>query len=276
MHTDCQSLLTIAEQGAQKAGEADKPLARAWRFIAGTLDGDISSLVRDGRLVWMPAHLSMASIGVTSKSNRKELTALDWRANRLVDALAKQAAAQRQAPESLTRLLKSAKVAVKHAAALLGEVTHAANNHKVVVNRPDGRVVTQVLRDATPKPPQSAAASGKAGSLTAEARLETCEPLGEAKPGPEAQDQCVRGDAAASRPSWFQPRKRTVAAVLVAKRRRLDDVAATRRCVEEMALAARPDAPSGPSDRLSAAERMAQLRERVLARIETQPMAVPR
>ena len=83
-------------------------------------------------------------------------------------------------------------------------------------------------------------------------------------------------NAAASRPSWFQPRKRTVAAVLVAKRRRLDDVAATRRCVEEMALAARPDAPSGPSDRLSAAERMAQLRERVLARIETQPMAVPR
>ena len=96
----------------------------------------------------MPAHQTTAAIGTRVLSNGERLSALDWRANRLVDALAKQAAAQRQAPKAITRLLVSARVAVRHAASLLGQVTHAANNCKMEVVLPDGSSAQRVCRDA--------------------------------------------------------------------------------------------------------------------------------
>ena len=57
------------------------------------MDGSINRLAKDGLLVWMPAHQTSAAIGVQTLSNGDKLSATDWRANRLVDALAKQAAA---------------------------------------------------------------------------------------------------------------------------------------------------------------------------------------
>jgi hypothetical protein len=113
----------------------------------------------------MPAHQSLSAIGERQLSNNKLLTVIDWRANRLVDALAKMAAARMRAPQGLRALLESGSLAAKHAAALLGVVTHAANNHKVPHMRPDGTLVTKTLRDAqqperkcrkrreSPKPP---------------------------------------------------------------------------------------------------------------------------
>ena len=81
-------------------------------------------------------------------SNGKLLTGVDWRANRLVDALAKNAAATVRAPREVRCLLESGKAAVKHDAAMLAVVTHCANNHKVPVQRPDGTWGTRVTRDA--------------------------------------------------------------------------------------------------------------------------------
>ena len=43
-------------------------------------------------LRWMPAHTAEGSIGRVTTSDGTMLTALEWRANRLVDALAKSAA----------------------------------------------------------------------------------------------------------------------------------------------------------------------------------------
>ena len=154
LRTDCLSLLRTAEGGLSKAVAANRPLARIWGRIGCSLDADITCLVRDEKLVWVPAHQTTAAIGNKELSNGQMLTAVDWRANRLVDALAKQAARERQAPPAITRLLTSGKVAVNHAAALLGEVTHAANHCSVQVHHPDGSTSVKICRDAQ-KPAQA-------------------------------------------------------------------------------------------------------------------------
>ena len=127
-------------------------LARVWSNIACALDWKIEQLVSTKTLVWMPAHLTDAAIGNISKSNRKLVTATDWRANRLVDGLAKHAAAQGAAPKSSTALIESAESLVKHAAAQLAVATFNANNHQVPKVKPDGTVTYCTIRDAQPAP----------------------------------------------------------------------------------------------------------------------------
>ena len=96
----------------------------------------------------MPAHPPLSAIGNEVVSNGRLLTGVDWGANRLVDALARQAAASVQAPKTVRCLLKSGQVAVKHFAALLAVVTHAADNHSVEFQFPDGSTGTRTVRDA--------------------------------------------------------------------------------------------------------------------------------
>ena len=117
-------------------------------MIGTKLDGNIEVLVQDGLLVWMPAHQPLAAIGTKRMSNGKLLTAVDWRSNRLVDVLAKQAAATREAPRAVYLLLESAQAAVRHASALLGRVTVAANHHEVSTTQGDGTEKVVVQRDA--------------------------------------------------------------------------------------------------------------------------------
>ena len=71
------------------------------------MDGNIATLVEDGQLVWMPAHQPLRAIDSETLSNGNLLTGVDWRANRLVDALAKMAATTGKAPYAITRLLES-------------------------------------------------------------------------------------------------------------------------------------------------------------------------
>ena len=260
IRTDCQSLLTIAEEGTNKALGADKPLARAWTIIAAALDGDVASLIRDGRLAWLPAHQAMGAIGVRRLSNGRRMTAIDWRANRLVDALAKLAAAMRQAPMAVLRMLRSGDAAVRHAAALLGEVTHAANNHRTVVTKLDGSQVEILVRDAQPKD----VSSSKVG---AKPKASLLQPL-----SAEAPVLCSSSQLASLDVQWGrQPARSSVkAARAVAKRRRAEDEAATRRRVEEIASACiRPTCPDGPLGP-TASDRRSGVRERVLARLAGQ------
>ena len=152
LKTDCQALLVTATEGVHKATAADKILARIWNGIAGALDGDVHRLVRDRLLTWLPAHQSSAAIGNRLLSNGREMSAADWRANRLVDALAKQAASIRQAPQAITSIIGSGRAASRHAAALLGQVTHAANHCQVSEELPDGTIVVKTRRDTAPRP----------------------------------------------------------------------------------------------------------------------------
>ena len=152
MRTDCLSLLTTASVGVARATDPRKALARIWCHIAATVDGELEQLAADNLLVWLPAHQSMASVGEAKLSSGARLSQLDWRANRLVDGLAKAAAARRQPPLAVTRVLKWGREAVVHAAQLLGRVTHQANNHKVLEVGPDGVQATRTYRDSADAP----------------------------------------------------------------------------------------------------------------------------
>jgi len=148
MRTDCLVLLRVARAGLSEATKSSRPLAKIWEGIGHALDGNIQALVDSGALVWMPAHQGLGAIGNSSLSNGRTLTAVDWRANRLVDILAKLAASTREAPKSVARLLKSAQRAVRYTAAMLGNATREANHHGIDEVQDGGKVVRMFKRDA--------------------------------------------------------------------------------------------------------------------------------
>ena len=150
--TDCLGLVNTARQGTPAAMTSKKHLARVWKHIANSLDGKLEVLTQGNALVWMPAHRSATAIGNARKSNHKFVTARDWRANRLVDGLAKHAASQGAAPQSTVDLINSAEFLARHAAAQLAVATYNANNHFTTKVKPDGTVVGCTLRDSQPAP----------------------------------------------------------------------------------------------------------------------------
>ena len=146
MRTDCQALIATAAAGIRTATEPRKALARIWILICSALDGEIQQLGDNSTLIWMPAHSAATAIGEAKRSDGARVTSVDWRANRLSDDLAKQAAAWSQPPSAVCRLIKSGFEAVRHAARLLGAVTYEANNHKVHEVDADGNCKTKVAR----------------------------------------------------------------------------------------------------------------------------------
>ena len=100
-------------------------------------------------LKWMPAHGATNTIGRELDSNGHTLTTVEWRANRLVDALAKMAAKQRRLPTKLTQFVDTAAEAVEFYAARLGRVTFEANHFQRDVVLADGTTTHTTMRDST-------------------------------------------------------------------------------------------------------------------------------
>jgi hypothetical protein len=165
MRTDCLALITTAAAGIRKATDPRKTLARIWVLISNALDGDIQILGDNSSLIWLPAHTAPSAIGEAKRSDGARVTHIDWRANRLGDGLAKQAAAIGQPPSAVVRLLTSAYEAVRHAARLLAAVTYEANNHKVHEVDSEGNCSTKVVRDSQDKPRSKASASSSSARL---------------------------------------------------------------------------------------------------------------
>ena len=112
------------------------------------MDGDITSLHTNNLLVWQPAHQSVLSIGQRKGSDGHKVSTKDWRANRLVDAIAKQGAEMFRASIATRALVASARMANIHAACNLGRITFAANNHRVDSMDEFGNTVTTICRDS--------------------------------------------------------------------------------------------------------------------------------
>ena len=163
LRTDCMALLSAAASGTARVTHHSRPLARIWKAIGFTLGCDVVTLVKNELLAWMPAHQSLRTIGEAKLSNGRRLTAIDWRSNRLVDALAKVAAKEMQASKDTLSLLASAEAAAGHAAALLGVVTHAANNHVRFELNDDGSTSRKVMRDSVDRPRHSRASARDTG-----------------------------------------------------------------------------------------------------------------
>ena len=100
------------------------------------------------RTTWMPAHGGVHTIGVARDSRGKPITAVMWRANRLVDFLAKSAAAGQRLPPQITRDLISMRLLARYSLAKLGAVTREANHHAMIVDNGDGTVKTRIKRDS--------------------------------------------------------------------------------------------------------------------------------
>jgi hypothetical protein len=148
-------------------------LARIWVCIADIMNGDLTALERTNLLVWQPAHQTVQSIGQRHGSDGKKITTVDWRANRLVDALAKQAAEQVRATKEARELICSGREAVRHAACKLGQITFAANNHTVERLGEDGKMHTETRRDSQDAPKR------KPTARNTEAEVVACMPCPE-------------------------------------------------------------------------------------------------
>ena len=91
----------------------------------------MASLVSEGRLVWMAAHQPMATVGENKRSDRVRVTLNDWRANSLVDALAKVAAQSVLTTKGMVYFLKSATTLARNQLGNLAQAIYAANHHRV-------------------------------------------------------------------------------------------------------------------------------------------------
>ena len=149
--TDCLSVVKSSEHAATLAKAATCPLARTWALLASPLE-DLQT-----PLVWSPAHLSLQEACTRTKSDGCYMTFRDWRANRLVDVLAKKGAGWHRRPRELRTQADAAMAAASHALVLLGVVTKCANHHQVTGH--DGRVT--VLRDSKPTPWHERYVSGR-------------------------------------------------------------------------------------------------------------------
>jgi hypothetical protein len=148
MRTDCLSLITTAQAGAERATGAGRILARIWLLIANRLDGNLDCLADHKMLVWQPAHLTLAALGVARLSDGTKLTPVDWRANRLVDQLAKMSAQWGVDSKHVTAFLDKAWLATQQAACTLGNVTYLANNFVAPFVGEDGSTIQRVYRDS--------------------------------------------------------------------------------------------------------------------------------
>ena len=101
----------------------------------------------------MPSHTSPHAIASVRSSDGEYITPVMWRANRLADALAKTAAAAHRLPGWVPRLVASASTWVKHQAAKLGAVTHAAKKFLVTRVDEEGASTKLVLRDSSARRP---------------------------------------------------------------------------------------------------------------------------
>ena len=174
-------------------------------------------------------------IGERQLPDGTRLTAVDWRANRLADALAKRAAARFALPKDAQDLLASGASAVRYVAGILGRATWGANNCKVTKVDEHGNRSVVTVRDATPAP-----------------RVYTTKAAAEPKvPQPPPLPKVF------SHKPWVEP-KAVSAAVATRKRRREASEERLRSRVQDI----------GDSLRLrsgqSAVSRMAALRARVL------------
>jgi hypothetical protein len=264
--TDCLNLVRGLESGRAAVTDAASPLARIWADIFRSLDDECCQQRTITNLRWMPAHGAQHSIGVATKSDGVAISPLDWRANRLVDALAKLAAQESKVPKEALELADSATAAVSFAMAKLGAVTHAANHFPVETVLPDGTITKSLKRDSTACRPGATAYKRDRGPIVVARPCSVA-----ATPCPDAQPGVSLQAAAppCRRNLSVQSSKRT------RKRKACDLECAQELAFQEMwrANMAKRSLRSTPTGNGTA--RFAALRERVAAREAAQRPSAP-
>ena len=258
--TDCLGVVDQIARGFGDATSARRPLARLWKLMAVALDNLIPEDWPHGRLKWMPAHRSRAAIGTARRSDGEFVSYIDWRCNRLVDALAKVAAHRSRAPALLRTLLRDASQAVEYSAAVLGMATKGANSCVETAWRDDGSACSVTRRDALPIPYNARGRGvrpGAASRTRAPTETQGAEPL--PPPPPTSTEEAAAEQASAARLD-HQRTAKTRARQLAQQKVEEAETRAHQTWLRDKA--AEPSrAPT--ADRRSGAERLAALRRRV-------------
>ena len=147
--TDCLGVLRGLQEGSAAATNGKRLNARIWRNISLTLEGTPWDRAAE-RLLWMPAHGGRSSIGRARRSDGEAVTLANWLGNRLVDALAKAAAARSRVPARTRDLVATAAKAYSFCASKAGVATYKSNNCAHTAAGDDGQLRQQRLRDALP------------------------------------------------------------------------------------------------------------------------------
>ena len=148
--TDCLALLHAARAGPAFAARANNTDARIWKQIAEYTGGCFKDLT--AAMVWMPSHTSNADGSYRIKSNGSSITTAEWRANQLADSLAKRGALVSPLREEADKLIRAAGEAILQSASRLGVVTLAANAHIVEGVKDDGTAFSIAKRDSSAMP----------------------------------------------------------------------------------------------------------------------------
>jgi hypothetical protein len=261
--TDCLGILDELERGSVHACSAARPLARLWVMVFGALDGSVGSRLRDGTFTWMPSHGNPGTIGISLRSDGQPITAIDWRANRLADALAKNAARGQRLARQARRFILDAAAAVEFAATRVGTTSYASNNCMRDVVLPDGTSTRVCCRDSTARrpnrprqrarmPADSAAADVAAPQQHAPAGVELGSQIG------SSRQKRSRGASSSAAPRSLRQRR---AACRRAQEEAMNEQADARfRQLRHMRLQLVPGCEGDARERLDA------LRDRVLAR----------
>ena len=99
-------------------------------------------------LVWMPAHKTIRAVGEVKLSDGSRMTLIDWRANRLADAIARRCAHLSAVPSPVAAMLRLAADVLRTEAGTLGAVTKAANRHRVPITTDGGHHTSVIRRDS--------------------------------------------------------------------------------------------------------------------------------
>ena len=156
--TDCLDILLSLLRGLDYATGPSRPQARLWKLIALAMDHHCPADLVQQKILWIPSHTARATVGFTLRSDGTLVTKVDWRANRLVDVLARHAANRHRVPQATRELLNLARETVEFYAARVGAVTKAANSYTQTAFREDGTTYLAKHRDAEPPPPRRARA----------------------------------------------------------------------------------------------------------------------
>ena len=145
--TDCMGNRRTILEGREAATAASRPLARVWNAIFSCCEGALMSEL-DAMLTWGPAHTTWASLGTRLKSDGNPLTAIDWRANAIADAVAKIAAKRTRAPAQIRVKYQQLMAAHRYGAAVAGVACYEANHHETRVTDTNGNVTWTTRRDS--------------------------------------------------------------------------------------------------------------------------------
>ena len=147
-------------------------------MIGVMLDNDYSQPLRRG-MCCMRAHGAAHTICVAVKSDGVPVSALDWRANRLIDALAKAATSDSRISAGAIRLVGNADAAAEYVAGLAGATARAANTCVQHTMRDDGSLARTVCRDSRPQGPAIVPLVGKpyAGNQPSPIQARSTRPL---------------------------------------------------------------------------------------------------